>query len=186
MDAPEEATHPFALVLRAEFGPLPAAAREEREAEARMVQQRACVPVASEFAGPARKHHRRDDRNLGGRQLQREVVLLENRLVAPASRPVELRDDRLAALDADLVDAVLVAAERKDPPIAQQAGGIDRIEDHVRRQPVERMSHRGAGSGIRGFRPYSPSPSAFISTASAQRSGSIEITFCTPESRPMR
>ena len=128
MNAAEEAAHPLALGARAELGPAAAAALEHREAETLVFEQRAAV-----------LHERRHDRNLRGRELQREAVLLGDRRGTPALRPVKLRDQRRAALDADLVHAVLVAVQRKDAPVGDVAERLHRRDDDVGREAVVRM-----------------------------------------------
>src|SRR4029453_5118772 len=96
MNATEKAAHPLALGARAELGPAAAAPLEHGEAEAFVLEQRAAFMP-----------HGRHDRNLRGRELEREAVLLGDRRRAPALRPIELHDQRRAALQADLVDAIL-------------------------------------------------------------------------------
>ncbi|MGV8677847.1 phosphotransferase, partial [Pseudomonas aeruginosa] len=81
----------FALFPR-RGGRAPAAPREQGEAEAGECEQ--AFAVARQ-----RRHHR----HLAFRQLGAEGVLLADRRVAPAVRSVELGDQRLAVLDADLV-----------------------------------------------------------------------------------
>jgi len=67
-------------------------------------------------------------------------VLLDDRLVRPPPGTVELDHDRLVVLDPDLIDTVLVTAKRQDPAVAQETAGLDRVDDRVRSEPVERMS----------------------------------------------
>ena len=38
--------------------------------------------------------------------------------VAPASRPIEFRDDRVAVFDTDLVNAVFVTVQREEASVA--------------------------------------------------------------------
>jgi len=124
VQAAEEAPHPQPVVVRVEVRPAPAAARVERERVAAVLDQR--LPV---------DHERRDHRDLGGGELEREAVLLEDLRARPAARPVELGDDGLAVLDPDLVDAVLVAVEREHPPVGAHAGRLDRRDDGLGREP---------------------------------------------------
>ncbi len=74
---------------------------------------------------------RSDHGNVRIRQFRAECVFLEDRRVAPASRPVELRDDRRGVLDADLVDAVLVTVQCLEPAIALEAETLHRRENVV-------------------------------------------------------
>src|SRR5690606_41456543 len=77
-----------------------APAREQGEAEAAVLEQ----ALAVEAQG-------RDHRDLGLGQLESEGVLPADRRIAPALRPLELGEQRVAILAARLVDAVLVAVE---------------------------------------------------------------------------
>jgi hypothetical protein len=115
-------------VERAELRPAAAAALEHREAETLVFEQRAAV-----------LHERRHDRDLRGRELEREAVLLGDRRGTPALRPVKLRDQRRAVLDADLVHAVLVAVQRKDAPVGDVTERLHRRDDDVGREAVVRM-----------------------------------------------
>ena len=124
VDASDEAAQPFEDLAIVQFRRAPAAARVHREREAVGVEQ----GLAAQLEG---RHHG----HLGLEQLAREPVLLEDLRVAPAAGAIELGDHQpgtLVGLDADLVHAVLVAVEREEAAVAAQAGGVDRIEDHVR------------------------------------------------------
>jgi len=68
-------------------------------------------------------------------------VFLHDLRVAPASRPVELDDDRRRTLAIDEIHAILVAVEAEEPAIAHDADGVQRIENPVRRE-------RGIGRGL--------------------------------------
>jgi hypothetical protein len=81
----------------------------------------------------------RHDRNLGGGQLERELVLLQDRRRRPAAGPVELGDQRRGLVQADLVDAVLVAVERQHPPVTSITQRLDGLDDEIRRQCRVRM-----------------------------------------------
>src|SRR5690606_15263837 len=128
VDATEETTHPLALLARAELRPAPAPTPIQGEAEPFELEQR--QPGA---------HQRRLHGNLCVGELEREAVLLADRGVAPAPRPIELRDERLALLDAHLVHAVLIAVERQNPPVREPALGLHGRNDHVRREPLVRV-----------------------------------------------
>jgi hypothetical protein len=81
-----------------------------------------------------RKRKRRDDGNLALRELGDERVLLGDRRVRPAAGTVELRNHGFRVLDADEVHAILVAAERLQPPVTENADGRQRIEHPVGRE----------------------------------------------------
>src|SRR5690606_24991448 len=125
MDAPKEASHPLALRSRAELRPAPALAFEERETKLLVLEQR-----------PSVVNDRRDDGHLRRGQLQGETVLLLDGGIAPSPGTIELRHERLRLLDAHLIDAVFVAIQRQDAPIRYVADGLDRRDDHIRRQSI--------------------------------------------------
>lgn len=102
MNAADEAAEPFERVAAVEIGCAPAAPLEDREAETVERVQRAAVERS--------RGHRR---NLARGEFGDERMLFENRVVRPARRAIELRDDRRAVFDTDLVDAVFVAVEGK-------------------------------------------------------------------------
>jgi hypothetical protein len=106
-----------------EFRNPPADPRADRETELAVAVQ----------ARPAMAQ-RRDDRDVAGRQLEGEAMLLQDRRVAPAPRPVELDHDGPVVLEADLVDAVLVAVQGQQPAVAAQPEALHRVEDVVRLQ----------------------------------------------------
>lgn len=100
---------------------------------------------------------RRNDRDLRGRELGAKPVLLEDGRIAPAPRPVEFCDDRRRVLETDAVDAVLVAREREQPPVAARPERLDGGEDVVRPERLvsERVGDRvysGVPSGRAGRR----------------------------------
>ena len=92
--------------------------REQGEAKAGVFEQRRAV-------ARERRHHR----HLMFGQLQAELVLLEDRRIAPAGGAVELGDQRFGILDAHLVDAVLIAVERQYTGVAEKAEAFHGIED---------------------------------------------------------
>ena len=69
-------------------------------------------------------------------------MLLGDLRVAPAARPIELRDDRRLVLAPHLVDAVLVAVEREQTAVAADADGVERVEDELGCQPWRRDAGR--------------------------------------------
>ena len=121
----QEAAHPFERVRVLELRRAPAAAWVYGDAVAAAFVQRA-------FVG---EHQGGDDRKLASCKLDYECVLFEDLGVAPAARPVELGDQRLVILDAELVDAVLVAVQRLQPAVGAQARALQRIEHRVGSQP---------------------------------------------------
>jgi hypothetical protein len=62
------------------------------------------------------------------RKFRGETVLLEYRLIGPAVRAIELGDDSIVLVDADLVDAVLVAVEGKQASVAVEAQVFQRLK----------------------------------------------------------
>jgi len=84
----------------------------------------------------AAQPQRRDHRNLALSELECERVLFGELRVAPALRAIELGDDARPVFQARLVDAVFVAVEREQPPVAAQADRFERVEHGVRRQAV--------------------------------------------------
>ncbi len=125
VDAGEEAAEPLQHRRAVELRRAAAAARIHGETEPGVLVQRA-APVGQ----------RRDHRDLALGQLGDERVLLEDRGVAPALRAVELGDDRGLVVAPDLVDAVLVAAERQQAAVAAHAHGVEGVEHDVGRQRV--------------------------------------------------
>jgi hypothetical protein len=83
--------------------------------------------------GLAVAQQRRHHRNLLRRQFGGKRVLLANRRIAPAAGTIELGDHRLAVLDPDLIDPILVAVERQHPPVAAIPDRLDRVQDGLGR-----------------------------------------------------
>lgn len=77
---------------------------------------------------------RRDDRNFLRREIDGELVLLEDRGIAPAARAIELGDDGRTILDTDLVDAILVAVQRMNAAITSEAGALDTFDYGIRKE----------------------------------------------------
>ena len=86
---------------------------------------------------------RRHDRQFGLGQFLQESVLLQDGLVAPARRAVELGDHRRALVQPHLIHPVLETVQRQQAPVWRQADGFERIEHGVRRQIGERTGRRG-------------------------------------------
>jgi hypothetical protein len=92
-----------------------------------MVVQRAAVDES-----------RRHDRNLAHGQFGAEGMFLQDRLVAPASGPVELHHTHRPVVDAELIDPVLEAVERQQAAVGCDADAFQRIEHAFRGQVGER------------------------------------------------
>src|SRR6185312_10058062 len=121
----DQAAQPLQLVACLQLRRAPAVTRGECVTEAFVVQQRAALERQ-------RRHHRQ----LGIRQLLRELVLLDDGRIGPAARAVELRDHgcgrlRFRAFQPDLPHPVLVAVQRQQAPIRPQPAGADRIKHQV-------------------------------------------------------
>ena len=84
------------------------------------------------------QRHGRDRRNLGRRKFRHEIMLLLNRRIGPAPRPIKLRDQKSVvgsvALNPKLIDPVFEAVERHQTPIAPRADRLNRVHDRIRRQ----------------------------------------------------
>jgi hypothetical protein len=145
VDAADEPPHPFEGLGIFQLRGAPAAPRIHSEAEPGVLVERA-----------ADENERRDDRDLALGELGDERVLFVDLCVGPARRPVELRHDRRAFFQEDLVDAVLVAVERDHAPVAAQADGLERVEDDVGSESGVGMRPRlGRASGVPGRRAQS-------------------------------
>jgi len=73
----------------------------------------------------------RDHRDVRIGKFGTETVFLEYCLVAPASRPIKLCDYRLLFFDADLIDAILIAVQCQESPIAVKAQFLHRRENVI-------------------------------------------------------
>src|SRR6185503_10674489 len=149
VDTAEKPSEPFAVLARAELGPAAPAPLVDGEPVAVLLVQ--AVAVVDDG---------RHDGNVLRRELERKVVLLENRIRRPAPRSVELHDDE-PLVDADLIDAVLVAREPEDAARRLEAVALDGARDDVGRQVL-------VGNGVAHAR-RSRSRVA-VSTASASSS----------------
>ena len=129
----EETAEPLPVVFGREFRPASAAPLEDGEPVTGMRVQRLAVEAK-----------RRHDRDLLRRELERKGMLLENRLVGPAARPVELGDDE-AVFGSDLEDAVFVAVEREQAARDRNPDRFHRIENPVRGEIGVRHRIRHAG-----------------------------------------
>ena len=64
---------------------------------------------------------RGDDRYVSVRKFGSEAVFFQYGLVAPASWPIKLCDYWRLTLDANLIDAILIAIQGQESPIATKA-----------------------------------------------------------------
>jgi hypothetical protein len=80
----------------------------------------------------------RDHGQFGVFELGRERVFFENLGIRPAPRAIELRYQKAAVFQFDLVDAVFVAVEFEKAACGRETGGIDRIKDEIGGKPCER------------------------------------------------
>ena len=129
VDAAEKAAHPFEGLGILEFRRPSAAARVHRDAVVAVrVQRRA-----------ARERNGRNYGNLPRREFCDELVFFKDLGIGPAARAVELGDEGFFVLDAELVDAVLVAVEGLQAAVRAQPGALQGVEDGV-----------GGQAGVRG------------------------------------
>ena len=119
MDAADEAADPLERLAIVELRRAAAAPRIDGDPE----------------IGEAQRLERRDHGNLALGELVREGVLFVDLRIAPASGPVELRDERRPIVEPHLVDAVLVAVERQQPAVGGEAGGGDGVQHDIRGEP---------------------------------------------------
>ena len=127
VDAADETPQPQPGLAVFQFRRMPALAAEQREAESLVAEQ-----------GLSIEHGRGDQRDFRGFQLQGKRMLLVDLFIAPAPGAVKLGYQGLGVLDAHLVNAVLVAVERQQAAVAQQAGGLHGLQHGIRAQPVIR------------------------------------------------
>jgi len=120
MHAGERAAEHGARLRLIELGRASAQEGKDREAKLPEFQQR-----------PRIDRQGRCDRQLRGRELRREGMLLEDLLIAPALRAIELENEQLLA-HAELVDAILVAVEREQPAVADESHRFRRIQHRLR------------------------------------------------------
>ena len=120
VDATDETAEHLPFLVTAQFGPAAPLAGIDGKAMAGVAVQ--CLAVHL---------NGRHDGQLALHQLQGKTMLLENALVAPAPRAIELRDHETAVLLAELVDPVLVAVEREEAPVAGETDTFQRVENPV-------------------------------------------------------
>ena len=122
VDAAQESAHPLPIAADPQLRPAAAAAWKQGVAKPAMNMQRYAV-----------SKQRRHDRNLLRRQFTGKRVLLANRGIRPAGRPIEFCDQRLAFLDPDLIHPIFVAIERQNPAVATVAQRLDCVQDGLGR-----------------------------------------------------
>src|SRR3989442_5776172 len=110
---------------------------------------------------------RRAGRHVGGRQVRKEGVLVEDRRARPAARAIELYDEAPLVLQLHLVDAVLEGAQRQAAAGAAEASHLDRLEHTVRGEGEEGR----AGLVWRAAQ----CPSAFSIFAQVSRSPTVRL-----------
>nr|GFB22208.1 hypothetical protein [Tanacetum cinerariifolium] len=72
-------------------------------------------------------HHGCDHRDFDIGEFGGKTVFFEDGFVGPAIRPVKLGNQRLLFVDTDLVDAVLVAVQREDAGVGDEADALDGV-----------------------------------------------------------
>ena len=86
---------------------------------------------------------RRDHRQTLAHEIETELMLFADLRIAPAQRSIELRDQRLAIFDADLIDTILITVQREQATIGDIALRLDCRQHEVWRERVERMQDVG-------------------------------------------
>jgi hypothetical protein len=81
-------------------------------------------------------------------QLEAELVLFHNLFGTPAFGTVKLGDQRLPFVDTHLVDAVLVAVQRKGAAVTAKTLAFDGIHDEIGGECVEWMMDGCHGATI--------------------------------------
>src|SRR5258706_1639431 len=128
MHAPQETAEPAQDIGMLEFRRASRTLRKQGKAETLMRVERRT----------AGRGERRDHRNFAGGKLEREAVLFEYRIIAPALRPIELRNQHHAVFEPHLVDAVLKAVKRILPAVAAITTAFDGVEYQIRREILVR------------------------------------------------
>ncbi len=127
MHAPHRAPEQLAMPRQVQVRRAAGAAFEQREAVAVAGMQRLAL-----------KAHRRRHRQFGRRQLGDEGMFLADLRIAPATLPVELGHQLGMALpglvQADAVDAILVAVQRQQAPVGDKPQALHRRKHRIRRE----------------------------------------------------
>jgi hypothetical protein len=130
MDAAQQLAETVKLLEIAGFWRATATTGEEGETKTGVLEQ-----------GLAVVDEGRDDRDFDVGEFGGEAVLFENGFVGPAIGPVELGNQRLLFIDADLIDAVLIAVERENTGVGDKADALDGVQHQVRCKCCERVGH---------------------------------------------
>ena len=80
---------------------------------------------------PSLQHEWCHDGDVSVCKFATETVFLENCLVAPTPGPIEFRNNRLLVFDADLINAILVAVQGQESPVAAKIEFLHRRENVV-------------------------------------------------------
>ena len=124
------------------------------------INREAVVPAAVQ--GRALMFECRHDRDFLRLQRRGKRMLFENRGVGPASRAIELRNDRWTVFDANLVDAIFVTVERQETAVAAKSQRGQRGEDVLWLQVSERQRRRVVQEAFLDSRLRSDSFSSFL------------------------
>ena len=127
---PKQAAEAVELVQIARFWCPTAAPREQRKPKAGVLEQ-----------GFAIAHQWRHHRHFVLGQLKAKAVLLADRGIRPALRAIELGDQRLLVVDADLIYPVFVAVERQHAGVGQIANAFNGIQHQVWSQGSKWVAH---------------------------------------------
>ncbi len=136
MQAADQATEHQQMVGIVELGGVATKPAEQAEAKPCMLEQRAAVDL---LLG--------NHRDLAYSQFKAEGMLLENRLIAPAVRSIELGDQRCGAFYADLKYPVFVTVQGQDARIREIAKRLDRVQHGVRGEGRKGMAGHGGRLG---------------------------------------
>lgn len=129
VQATEQAAHDQQVVEVVKLRSVSALARVQGELEITVREQAVSIFVLQ----------RGNHRQFVFDQLKTELVFLQNLRAAPPVGTVELDHQRIAILDADLVDPVFIAVERKGPVVADITQAFDGVHDQARGQVLEGM-----------------------------------------------
>ena len=136
VDSRDKATELFQVLLVVELRRSTAATRVDRQSKQSGVMQRRAI---DEQGG--------NDRNLGISKFPGKPVLFKDLQIAPALRPVELRDAVVALINAYLVYTVFVAVQGQQPAIDVETETRDSVENVVGFEGL-----KGKGRGGKGHR----------------------------------
>ena len=130
MHPPEQAAEAIELVQIARLRRPATTPRKQRETKAGVLEQ-----------GFAVTHQWCHHRHFVLGQLEAEAVLLADRRIGPALGAVELGNQRLFVVDADLINAVFVAVQGQHAGVGQIANALDGIQHQVWGQGSKWVAH---------------------------------------------